>query len=161
MDKMWCSRRAPFNLVTNAGLIPIFGAYVIDRPSTSRETGRLRYAGFRPGDEVLVVGTTAKGGISAVEVSGGTRGFPEDPRGAACPERGGMVRRIADDGPRVAARLVGGFRNPEAASRPSRDDGVRAYHLESAAFRLEGPSLKTGMLTCMCDRRLNLLFLSE
>jgi hypothetical protein len=59
--------------VTNEGLVPIFGPYVIDRPSTSRETGRLRCAGFQPGDNVLVVGTTAKGGISAVEVSGGTR----------------------------------------------------------------------------------------
>jgi hypothetical protein len=68
------SHRPPFTLVTNEGRIPIKGGhYVIERPTDQRELGRQRYSGFRSGDQVLVVGTSAKGGIAAAEVFGGTR----------------------------------------------------------------------------------------
>jgi hypothetical protein len=58
--------------VTDEALVPINGRYAIEEPSVSYEFGRLRYSGFRPGDEVFVIGTTAKGGISVARVYGGT-----------------------------------------------------------------------------------------
>ena len=68
------SFRPPFILVTNGERVPIInGHYAIEQPSAVRELGRFRCAGFRPGDEVLVIGNTAKGGISAGKVFGGTR----------------------------------------------------------------------------------------
>jgi len=65
------AHRPPFTLVTDEGQLAINGHYAIEEPSVSREFGRLRYSGFRPGDGVLVIGTTVKGGISVRTVYGG------------------------------------------------------------------------------------------
>jgi hypothetical protein len=66
------AHRPPFTLLTDEARLPINGHYAIDAPSFSHEFGRLRYSGFRPGDEVLAIGTTVKGGISVNTVYGGT-----------------------------------------------------------------------------------------
>jgi hypothetical protein len=80
------ARRPPFTLVTGEARLPINGYYAIEQPSVSYEFGRLRFSGFRPGDEVLVIGTTLNGGISVDRVYGGTlaefwktRGAQADP----------------------------------------------------------------------------------
>ncbi len=65
------SRRPPFTLVTDGVQLPINGRYTIEQPSVSHEFGRLRYSGFRPGDKVLVIGTSVKGGISVERIYGG------------------------------------------------------------------------------------------
>lgn len=66
------SHRPPFTLVTDEALVAINGRYTIEEPSASHEFGRLRYSGFKPGDDVLVIGTTVEGGISVARVYGGT-----------------------------------------------------------------------------------------
>jgi hypothetical protein len=66
--------RPSFTLVTNEGRVPIKGGhYLIEHPTDEREIGRLRVSGFRSGDQVLVVGTCTKRGISVAQVFGGTR----------------------------------------------------------------------------------------
>jgi hypothetical protein len=65
------AHRPPFTLVTDDGQLPINGIYAIEEPSIAREVGRLRYSGFRPGDGVVVIGTTVKGGLSVSTVYGG------------------------------------------------------------------------------------------
>jgi hypothetical protein len=68
------AHRPPFVLATNEGPIPIInGHYAIERPSTGHELGRFRCSGFRPGDDVLVIGKSAHGGVAAGTVFGGTR----------------------------------------------------------------------------------------
>jgi hypothetical protein len=56
-----------------------------------RELGRLRYCGFGPGDDVLIIGATVPGGIVADEVFGGThadfRQTLEERRGLSVLER--------------------------------------------------------------------------
>jgi hypothetical protein len=66
------AHRPPFTLVTDGVRLPINGHYAIKEPSVAHELGRLRWSGFQPGDEILVIGTTVEGGISATTVSGGT-----------------------------------------------------------------------------------------
>jgi hypothetical protein len=58
--------------VTTEGRVHIInGHYAIERPR-SRNLGDLQYAGFSPGDEVLVVGEIDRGGVTAHMVFGGT-----------------------------------------------------------------------------------------
>jgi hypothetical protein len=72
----WVSQgrhRPPFSLVTAEGRVPIInGGYAIERAGPWQEIGSDRYAGFWPGDEVLVVGEIDQGGVAAHKVFGGT-----------------------------------------------------------------------------------------
>ena len=67
-----------FSLVAQDGPVAIVNqGYELDTPSYDEpgetDVGALRYEGFKPGDQVLVVGTAAQGGISAETVFGGTQ----------------------------------------------------------------------------------------
>jgi hypothetical protein len=65
----------PFTLVTDGGRVPIInGHYVIEHPTSERVLGQDRHVGFRPEDEVLVIGESKEGGVAAGKVFGGTRG---------------------------------------------------------------------------------------
>jgi hypothetical protein len=47
----------PFTLLTSEGRVPIVnGGYAIERPRSTQEIAPDRYAGFLPGDEVVVIG---------------------------------------------------------------------------------------------------------
>jgi hypothetical protein len=50
--------------------------YTIEHPSAEREFGSVRYVGFCPGDRVLVIGKSAKGGVAAGRNFEGTRAQP-------------------------------------------------------------------------------------
>ena len=59
--------------MTSVDRVPIInGHYAIERPGSNRQLGPDRYVGFSPGDEVLVIGETKKGGVTAHKVFGGT-----------------------------------------------------------------------------------------
>ena len=60
MVSIWPPDRPPFTLVRDEAVVAINGRYAIEEPSASHEIGRLRYSGFRPGDEVVVIGTTER-----------------------------------------------------------------------------------------------------
>ncbi len=63
----------PFTLVTGEARVPIInGGYAIERARSRSEIGSDRYAGFMPGDEVLVIGEIDPGGVAALKVFGGT-----------------------------------------------------------------------------------------
>ncbi len=63
----------PFTLVTGEGRVPITnGGYAIERARSREEIAPDRYAGFRPGDEVLVIGEIDQHGVVAQKIFGGT-----------------------------------------------------------------------------------------
>ncbi len=64
-----------FTLVTDEGRVAILNRhYAIERPIWERGSGQDRHVGFKPEDEVLVIGKSEEGGVVAGKVFGGSRG---------------------------------------------------------------------------------------